>query len=252
MAGSSDASGNLCTPMSLVFALHIPDGFLPPAFCAYGWLLALPAVAWALGVSSRSRDLEKRVPTMGMLAAFTFVAQSIQFPVPGGTSAHLQGSALVAMALGPAASLLVLSVVIAMQALIFGDGGLLALGWNLVNMAVVGGLSACTVAWAGQKLRLPTALWSFAAAWLSIELSTLATCLELAATGSSPLRVSLAGMLPAQGLVGLGEGLVSAAALAVLQQRRQTVRLGWAEALPGLALLISLPVLLLGSWTQGA
>ena len=207
--------------MSLVLALHIPDGFLPTPFCAAGWLLAAPALAWAVRSGSKSDELDRRVPMMGMLAAFTFVAQALQFPVPGGTSAHLQGSALVALALGPTASMLVLTVVIAMQALIFGDGGLLAMGWNVVNMALVGALGACAVSWLGQKLRLPFAVWVFLAAWISIELSTLATCLELAAVGASPLKVSLVGMLPAQGLVGVGEGVVTVAALGILRQRRQ-------------------------------
>lgn len=232
--------------MSLVLALHIPDGFLPPHFCAAGWLLTIPALAWAVRAGSRSPDWDRRVPTMGMLAAFTFVAQSLQFPVPGGTSAHLQGSALVALALGPAASLLVLTVVIAMQALIFGDGGLLAMGWNIVNMALVGALSACSLGWLGQKMRLPAFAWAFVAAWVSIECSTLATCLELAASGASPLKVSLLGMLPAQGLVGLGEGLATAGALAVLQRRRPASPLTWKEALPGGLVIALLVILLLG------
>lgn len=237
--------------MSLVLALHIPDGFLPPPFCGVGWLLAVPAVAWALRVGSSSPELDRRVPLMGMLAAFTFVAQSLQFPVPGGTSAHLQGSALVALALGPASSLLVLSVVIAMQALIFGDGGLLAMGWNLVNMALVGALGACSAAWLGQKLRLPTAVWAFLAAWISVELSTLATCLELSAAGASPLKVSLFGMLPAQGLVGLGEGLATAGALTILRQRRQSAELGWREAVPGLLVTAAMLVCLPAAWISG-
>lgn len=232
--------------MSLVLALHIPDGFLAPQFCAAGWLLAVPALAWALHAGSKSPDLERRVPLMGMLAAFTFVAQSLQFPVPGGTSAHLQGSALVALALGPAASLLVLTVVIAMQALIFGDGGLLAMGWNVVNMALVGALGACSIGWLGQKLRLPDFAWAFLAAWCSIELSTLATCLELAAAGASALKFSLAGMLPAQGLVGLGEGLATAGALGILRQRREGHVLSWREAAPGGLVIGLLLVLLLG------
>lgn len=232
--------------MSLVLALHIPDGFLPPHFCAAGWLLAAPALAWAVRAGSKAPELESRVPTMGMLAAFTFVAQSLQFPVPGGTSAHLQGSALVALALGPAASLLVLTVVIAMQALLFGDGGLLAMGWNVINMAVVGALGACSIGWLGQKLRLPSFAWAFAAAWISIELSTLATCLELSSAGSSPLKISLAGMLPAQGLVGLGEGLATAAALGILHQRRPCSPLSWREATPGWLVIGLLLVLLVG------
>lgn len=237
--------------MSLVLALHIPDGFLPPPFCGVGWLLAVPALVWALRAGCTSPELDRRVPLMGMLAAFTFVAQSLQFPVPGGTSAHLQGSALVALALGPAASLLVLSVVIAMQALIFGDGGLLAMGWNLVNMALVGALGACSVAWLCQKIRISPSAGAFSAAWVSVELSTLATCLELSAAGASPLKVSLFGMLPAQGLVGLGEGVATAAALAILRQRRQSADLGWREAVPGILVMAAMLVCLPLAWVSG-
>lgn len=120
------------------------------------------------------------------------------------------------------------------------------MGWNVVNMALVGGLGACSIGWMGQKLRLPPFAGAFLAAWISIELSTLATCLELAAAGASPLKISLAGMLPAQGLVGLGEGLATAAALGILQQRRQRTPLSWREAIPGWLVIGLLLLLLLG------
>lgn len=203
----------------MFLALHIPDGFLTPGWCALGWVLALPFLFWAWKHTSRQLD-EASVPLMGVLAAFTFVAQSLQFPIPGGTSAHLQGSALAALALGPANAILVLSVVIAVQALVFGDGGLLVMGWNLVNMAVVGGLTAWLAGAAGRRCRLPLAVWAFGAAWLSVEASTMATCFELAGSGASTLWASLPVMMGAQALVGVGEGMATVGALTLLKSRQ--------------------------------
>lgn len=202
----------------MFLALHIPEGFLPTPWCLLGWVLAAPFLFWAWSRATQQLD-EASVPLLGVLAAFIFVAQSLQFPLPGGTSAHLQGSALAGLALGPACSVLVLAVVIGVQALVFGDGGLLVMGWNLLNMAVIGALTACLVGFLGRRFRLPLAVWAFAAAWLSVQASTLATCLELAGSGASPLWASLSVMGGAHALVGVGEGMATLGALSLLRVR---------------------------------
>jgi cobalt/nickel transport system permease protein len=199
-----------------MLALHIPDGFLPPGLALAGWALALGPLLWALHLAGRKLE-DRLLPRMGLLACFVLVAQGLQVPLPGGTSAHLQGSALAALALGPSAAVVVLTAVLGIQALVLGDGGLLTLGWNLVNMALLGVGVAVVVDRLGGRLRLPRSARVVAAAWLSVEVSTLATCLELAAAGTSPLALSLPVMLTTQGLVGAGEALVTLGALRVLR-----------------------------------
>lgn len=117
--------------------MHIPDGFLsPPVWVAFD-VLAVPAI----GVMAHraQRDVEDRqVPLLGVMGAFVFAAQMINFPVGPGTSGHLVGGTLLAIALGPWAAALVMTAILAMQAFLFQDGGILALGTNIFNMAIAG------------------------------------------------------------------------------------------------------------------
>jgi len=121
--------------------MHIPDNFLSPPVWAALDAIAIPAVA--LMVRQASRELEDtRIPLLGVMGAFVFAAQMINFPVGIGTSGHLVGGALLAYTLGPAPAVLVMTVIIAIQAFVFQDGGVLALGANVFNMAVAGVLAA--------------------------------------------------------------------------------------------------------------
>src|SRR3970040_1949542 len=116
--------------------LHIPDGFLSLVVALIGWGIAIAAMAYALR-QTRGQLGEKQIPLMGVLAAFIFAAQAINFPVAGGTSGHLLGGTLAAIVLGPWAAVLIMTSVIGVQALVFQDGGLLALGFNIVNMGIL-------------------------------------------------------------------------------------------------------------------
>lgn len=117
--------------------MHIPDNFLStPVWAA---LDAVSISAVGLMVKRASRDLEEvRIPLLGVMGAFVFAAQMINFPVGAGTSGHLVGGALLASTLGAAPAVLVMTTIIAIQALVFQDGGILALGANVFNMAVAG------------------------------------------------------------------------------------------------------------------
>lgn len=115
-----------------VIALHIPDGFLSVPVAAIGIALLVIMVGSALR-QTRLALGERQIPLMGILAAFVFAAQMINFPVAGGTSGHLLGGALVAILLGPWAAVLVMTCVIAVQSILFQDGGLLAIGFNVLN-----------------------------------------------------------------------------------------------------------------------
>jgi len=117
--------------------MHIPDGFLsPPVWGAFD-ALALPAVAVAARRAGGLKD-DRNLPLLGVMGAFVFAAQMINFPVGPGTSGHLVGGTLLAVILGPPAATIVMTAILAIQALVFQDGGILALGANVVNMALAG------------------------------------------------------------------------------------------------------------------
>lgn len=226
----------------MFLALHMPDGFLPPQLSLLGWLAALLPISWAFFVTQRIED-QQFIPRMAMLAAFVFVAQMFQFPVPGGSSAHLQGSALAAIALGAWPAVVVVTCVVAVQGLILGEGGLLVMGWNLFNMAVAGVLVGSSLYhWAIQRgYRWQSA--ALAASWASMQFSSLFACLELAVGGTSPLTLTLPALGLTQALVGLGEGLATVGALSVLRSQGplEVRSSGWGWAilmwLTGLSLL---------------
>ena len=203
--------------------MHIPDGFVSTGTAAATWLASAGSIGYAVRRVNQELS-ERQIPLMGVTAAFIFAAQMMNFAVAGGTSGHLLGGALAAILLGPWAGMLVLTSVLAVQALLFQDGGLLALGANVFNMAVVGVLVGWVV-YTGLKRILGDRTWTtmvsgFAAAWLSVVLASLVAAVELAISGTAPWGV----VLPAMGLVhvfiGIGEGLITVGVLAFLRVAR--------------------------------
>ncbi len=217
---------NLLAPVRL----HIPDGFLSTTVSLVGWLLAVGAIGYALR-QTRGQLGSRQIPLMGVLAAFIFAAQAINFPVAGGTSGHLLGGTLAAIVLGPWAAVLVMTAVIGVQALLFQDGGLLALGFNIVNMGV---LTAFTGHFAFQLLkrilgegRTSLLVGGALGAWVSVMAGAAATAVELAASGASPLGVALPAMAGVHALIGIGEALITVGALAfIYASRRDLLDLG--------------------------
>src|SRR4051794_36202014 len=120
--------------------MHIPDGFLSPPVWAALDIVAVPCAFYMARKAQNGFD-EARVPLLGVMGAFVFAAQIINFPVGIGTSGHLVGGALLAITLGPASASLVMTSILVIQALVFQDGGVLALGANVMNMAIMGVLS---------------------------------------------------------------------------------------------------------------
>src|ERR1043165_3759673 len=116
--------------------MHIPDGFLSLITSIICWAITVAILAIAVSRTNKSLG-ERQVPLMGVMAAFIFAAQMINFPVAGGTSGHLLGGALVAILLGPWAGMLVMTAVIMVQGLLFQDGGLLVMGANILNMGLI-------------------------------------------------------------------------------------------------------------------
>jgi len=200
--------------------MHIPDGFLNTATSVATWAASAGGVGYAVRRVTRELS-ERQVPLMGVTAAFIFAAQMMNFTVAGGTSGHLLGGALAAILLGPWAAMLVLTCVLGVQALLFQDGGLLALGANIFNMAVVG-VWVGWLAYSGLKRLLGDKTWAtfvsgFTAAWLSVVVASLVTAVELGLSGTAAWGVTLTAMGVVHALIGIGEGLITTAVLAFLR-----------------------------------
>jgi len=161
----------------------------------------------------------RAVPIMGMLAAFVFVAQMLNFPVLGGTSGHLIGGSLLAILLGPMAGSLTMTTVVIAQALFLQDGGLVALGANVFNISAVTCFSGYAVfrllnGGTGSGKRLLVA--GFFAGWASLMASSACCALEMGLSGAIPLRLGLATMLGYHAAVGIVEGMLTAGVLSFL------------------------------------
>jgi cobalt/nickel transport system permease protein len=214
--------------------LHIPDGFLSTGVATFFYLVTIVFLAIAIRQTSKTYK-ESTAPLMGVLAAFIFAAQMMNFPVAGGTSGHMLGGALAAILVGPWAAIIIMSCVVGVQALVFQDGGLAALGANIFNMGIatafVGyGVYLLCVRAAG--LRKPVILFgTFAAAWISVMVAAFLTSAELAISNTSDWDVVLPAMLGVHALIGIGEGLISAGAVAVVMATRPDL-LGIAPTFP--------------------
>jgi len=203
--------------------MHIPDGFLSVMVSVVLWAISVISVGYAL--RRVSADLgERQVPLMGVLAAAIFAGQMLNFTVIGGTSGHLMGAALATILLGPWAAILVMTCVVAVQALIFQDGGLLALGGNIFNMGIIG-VAVAYMAFNTLRRLTGNRRWGlfvsgFIAAWLSIEVAALAVALQLALSNTSPANIAIPTMAGIHALIGIGEGLITVGALAFIVSTR--------------------------------
>jgi cobalt/nickel transport system permease protein len=214
--------------------VHIPDGFInAPASLAAG-----AVAAGGVGVSLRraARTLQDRqAPLAGLVAAYIFAVQMLNFPVAAGTSGHLLGGALAAILVGPWAGALCVAVVLGVQALLFADGGLSALGLNVINMSLV-------TAWGGYAVflllrrALPATKASVTAAagvaaGISVVLASLAFVVEYAVggNGGAPLGTVFAAMVGVHTLIGIGEGVITALTVGVVLGVRPDLVYGAAD-----------------------
>jgi cobalt/nickel transport system permease protein len=202
--------------------MHIPDGFLDTKTIVATSALALLGVGRAL-FALKTRMSPRKVPLMGLAAAFIFVAQMINFPVAGGTSGHLLGAVLVAVLLGPNEAILVMSVVLVVQCFLFADGGVLALGANIFNMGLVATLAGYSLyrllalLFRGERGKFAAA--SFAA-WFSTVLAAVCCTGELAWSGTVPWSVAFPAMTGIHILIGIGEALITTLVLAAIYATR--------------------------------
>jgi cobalt/nickel transport system permease protein len=202
---------------------HIPDGFLSASVSA-GTFVAAAAVTAYAARQAKARLDDRAAPTLGLATAAVFAAQAVNFPVAAGTSGHLLGGVLVAVAFGPWAGFLVMSAVIIAQALIFADGGLTALGANVLNIAGAGavlgyGVYAVLVGLAGEGARR-RGLAAAVAAWLATLITGIAAGIELGLSGVAPGRLAVGTMASVHAVIGLAEAGITGFAVWALARKR--------------------------------
>jgi cobalt/nickel transport system permease protein len=195
--------------------VHIPDGFLATPVWVSLDAVAAPAVAYSARRAQGGFE-QAQAPLLGVMGAFVFAAQMINFPVGAGTTGHLVGGALLAMTLGPASASVVMTAILAIQALVFQDGGVLALGANIVNMALLGVLAGY----------LPFSLWSgtrwrrisiFAGGALSVLVSAVLALSELLMSGVSMPRAMVEISLVLFLISAVLEGAITVAVIEALE-----------------------------------
>lgn len=213
----------------MVLAMHAPDGFLDVGTSLAACVISVVAVGFALR-QSRSQLKEKAIPLAGITAAFVFAAQMFNFPVAAGTTGHLIGAALAAILLGPSVGAIVVTIVVVVQALAFADGGLTALGYNILNMAVIPAYGGYAVYRLFRRV-LPRATGGVIgatgiAAWASVVMSAIAFSIEWLFGATAPVSFDdvFFAMVGVHVLIGIGEGVISALAVgAVLGSRPDLV-----------------------------
>jgi cobalt/nickel transport system permease protein len=220
----SAGAGALADP-GLTVAMHMSDGLVNAPTAAVFGLVA--AIGLAISASRARSDLDERTaPMAGLVTAFVFAVQMINFPILPGASGHLLGGALVAILVGPWVGSLCIAIVLVVQALLFADGGLTALGMNIVNMALIGVFTAYGVA----RLLRPLALRSraglvataFVAAFGNVVVASLGFVVEYAigGAGGASLETVFALMIGFHGLIGIGEGIITAATVGAVAALR--------------------------------
>ena len=210
--------------------MHIPDGFVSGPINAATY--AASAAVCGLAVMRANKTLgERQIPLLGVTAAFVFAAQMLNFPIAGGTSGHFLGAVLAAVLLGPFNAFLIMALVLAIQCLVFADGGLTALGTNIFNMGIIGGI-ICYWLFLGLKFVLPKTRGGFLAAvaiaaWSSVVIASGVCALELAVSGTSPLKVALPAMVGVHALIGFGEAIITTVVISIVLASRPDLVASW-------------------------
>lgn len=203
--------------------MHIPDAFIPIGQALVYWIIALIFIALALRWA-RSSMKEEKVPLVAVLAAGIFAIQAVNIPIPWGTSGHMVGAALAAIVLGsPYAGIFVLTLVLLVQGIIFGDGGITVMGANIINMGVVGGFVGYYGYTALNGVMNNAYVAAFIAGWASLFISAILCAVELAIAGTFPLDLGLTFMGAYHAVIGLIEGGITAVALYLIASARPDI-----------------------------
>ena len=212
--------------------MHIPDGFIDiktSAACA-----AASAVAVAGAVKGARRQLsEQSAPLAGLTAVFIFAVQMLNFPVAAGTSGHLIGAALAMVLVGPYAATLALVVVLIIQAFLFADGGLTALGLSIFNMAVISVWVSFAVFMLMKKIFPKTKSWlviaTFVSALISVPAAAVGFVIQYAIGANATFSVSavLNAMVGTHIIIGIGEAIITALTVSAVLASRSDLVFGW-------------------------
>jgi len=198
--------------------MHIPDGFvsLPVNLIDAG--ISLSFLTYSMKKISKYENSKQKIPLVSVFAAFIFAAQMLNFPVAGGTSGHLLGGFLASLIVGPWYSFLLMSIVLILQCFSFADGGVIALGSNIFNMALIGGVFTYYIYLTVKKLLkikdfnvVSVAFFS----WFSVVLSAFFCSLELVLSGTSKASVVFPAMLSIHALIGIGEAIITVSVVGV-------------------------------------
>jgi cobalt/nickel transport system permease protein len=203
--------------------MHIPDAFIPLPQAAVYWIIALIFIALSLRWARKELS-EEKIPLVAILAAGIFAIQAVNIPIPWGTSGHMMGAALAAIVLGsPFAAVFILTLVLIVQGVLFGDGGLTVMGVNIINMGVIGGFVGY-YSYRGfyQVFKSPYAP-AFIAGWLSLFIAALATAVEMAIAGTFPLGLGLFSMGLYHAVIGIIEGGITASAIYLIATARPDI-----------------------------
>ena len=204
---------------------HVPDGFINAQVSAATGIISLGTL-WAYIRNAKNLVADKLIALTGMMSALIFVLQMINFPIAAGTSGHLLGGALAVIVLGPSLGVICISIVVVIQSLLFADGGLSALGVNVLNMAIITSLTGWFTITLWKKIfgesQFTLISGSVIAGLLSVVFSSIAFVLEYAIGGtvSVPLGNVLIAMISTHLLIGLGEGIITALIVSLLLRVR--------------------------------
>jgi len=200
--------------------MHIPDGLLDPITTIVLWIVTITIMVlgyFRMGKMFEKEDSEKMIPYIGVLAAIIFAFQFVNYPVPGGTSGHLVGGTLVAIILGPWASVIVLFLILVIQSL-FGDGGITALGANAFNMGIIGGIVGFYLVMLFVKIlnntslkkELKVTIATAIGSYIAIVLASFICGIEIGISGTIPIEIAVPAMVFWHILIGIGEAIISA------------------------------------------
>ena len=217
--------------------MHISDGLIlnntSLVLAIIMWVLSIGIFAWSWKKAQQTYT-RSITALLAISSAFVFAAQMINFPILFGSSGHLVGGTFLAVLLGPYVAILSMTLVLGMQALFFADGGIVAFGMNMFNMAIIGGLSyflikALTRKNSSQKWFISSV---FITSWISVMLGAVITSFEIAPAFSGGLAVTLPSMLILHGIIGVGEGAITTVLITSIQRLNPTI-LGGLSLLKG-------------------
>jgi cobalt/nickel transport system permease protein len=203
--------------------MHIPDAFIPIAQSILYWLVALIFIALSLKWARNELD-EEKLPLIAVLAAGIFAIQAMNIPIPFGTSGHMVGAALAAIVLGsPFAGVFVLTLVLIVQGVLFADGGITAMGANIINMGVIGGFVGYYGFQSINSVCRNTYASAFVAGWAALFISAILCAVELSLAGTFPLGAGLASMGTYHAIIGIIEGGITAVAIYFIATARPDI-----------------------------